>query len=121
MTNAKRMNKFYGNGRRRDVLITVLPRKDTSTNFMTGDVEHTYEFDRLRVWADAGLVQAFSKVEGVMQAVVPAPSVPVQYVLLVDPRYDTEWVIQEVEAVAKTYNPIIGMYDPSKDSFQGLT
>ena len=97
------MNKFYGNGRKSDILITILPRKDTTANFMMGETEHTYEFDRLRVWADAGLQTAFARVEGIMQVVVPAPSVPVQYVLLVDPRYDTEWVIKEVEAVAKTF------------------
>ena len=84
-----------GTGRKQDVLVTLLPRSVT-THFGTNE----FDFDRLLVWADARLNSLFAAIEGVAQ--VTTAELPTRYVLIIDPRYDVEFIMREVERVAVT-------------------
>ena len=98
---------MFGDGRKKEVIIRVLPRT-SQTYGMIGSTETTLEYDRLDIWADAGHLDNIKKTTGVMDARIGGVSV--NYFVFVDPRYDTQWVIREIEAVVQT--------KPSKKSKQ---
>lgn len=89
------VNVDFGSGRKRSVIITVLPR--TFYDPMQGDTE--LEYDRISMWADAGLADILSKVEGVLMVSVHN-QIATHYSIAVDPRYDTAHVTRELEAAA---------------------
>ena len=93
-------------GKKTDVIVTLLPRTDKIQQSPFGDAEDkTWDFDRLKVWADAGLLSAFEQTPGIMKVHVDI-NVSIMYVLLIDPRYDTQWVIEEIKAVAQIEKPV---------------
>lgn len=73
------------NGKIKDVIITLQERE-------------LYGRDYLEVFADRGLFFAFQKIDGVLDVRVKNS---VQYIIDIDPRYDTDFIIKEVEAIAK--------------------
>ena len=91
-------NIMFGNGKNKEIIITLYPRKLQSSG-MFGTSEVLLDYDRLDVWADAGHLENLKKVPGVMS--VSQGSVSVNYGVYVDPRYDTQWVIKEIEAVVQ--------------------
>lgn len=86
---------FVGDGKKQEVIIRVMSRTSTTTG-MFGSTESTLDYDRLDVWADAGHLENIKKVPGVMEARVAGVSV--NYWVFLDPRYDTQWVIEEIKA-----------------------
>lgn len=90
-------------GRTKDVIIEVLPRTVTTDPF-GGSM--TLEYDRLLVWADAGLKIPFETIEGVIKVV--ASDFNSRYIIAIDPRYETDYVKREVEAVAQIYDTRTG-------------
>jgi len=89
---------MLGNGKNKEIIITLYPRKLQSSG-MFGTSEVLLDYDRLDVWADAGHLENLKKVPGVMS--VSQGSVSVNYGVYVDPRYDTQWVMKEIEAVVQ--------------------
>jgi hypothetical protein len=93
------MNKpLFDNGMERRVKIEKLAREHVEEGPF-GDIRRTIEFDRLIVWAEPGLKDIFTRIKGVL-LVSPDSSVGARYVVSIDPRYNTEWVMGEIEAVA---------------------
>lgn len=82
-------------GRKTDIIIKPLDR-ETEAGIL--------DFDRIIAFADTGLTAAFRSTEGVMVC-SNDPQVPNRYILLIDPRYDTKWVIEEVKATAMIAEP----------------
>ena len=60
----------------------------------------TYEFERLVLWAEPKLEKTLQEVSGVMLASVEN-FITSRYVIGVDPRYDLEYVINEIKAVSQ--------------------
>lgn len=89
------MNVNFGTGRKKDVIITILSRSFYEP--MGGEIE--LEYDRISMWADAGLSETLSKVEGVLVVSV-SNQMPTHYGIAIDPRYDTAHVARELEAAA---------------------
>ena len=88
---------MFGDGLEKEVIIRVLPRAEQKAPsiFSAGGATE-YDFDRLDVWANAGLQKNFERI----------PGVEVNYIIYVDPRYNLKWVVGEIEAIAKTEQPI---------------
>jgi hypothetical protein len=102
-------------GLERKVIVTLLPRQyETEGPF--GFTEHkTIDFDRLLVWADNGLLDTFKAIPGVMLASQDKDA-GVRFIISVDPRYSTKWVIAEIEAAAQLYEPKQPEPAPDPDS-----
>jgi hypothetical protein len=101
-------------GLERKVIVTLLPRQVTHVGMFESSTE-TVEFDRLRVWADPDLDESFKKIPGVM-TVNHDKTAPVCYSISVDPRYNVQWVMAEIEAAAKLHEPKQSEPAPDPDS-----
>lgn len=53
---------------------------------------------KLLVCADPGLRDALSRIKGVVE--VDTGNLPQRYLIMIDPRYNLDWVKREIEAVA---------------------
>jgi hypothetical protein len=98
VSNLQKDNIMFGNGRNKEIIIKLYPRTLASSG-MFGTTEVTLEYDRLDIWCDAGHLENLKKVPGVM--VANQGSVPVNYGVYIDPRYDTQWVMKEIEAIVQ--------------------
>lgn len=87
-------NADFGSGRRANVLTRIMPRD----YFHPLQGEVSLEYDRIEIWADAGLAESFRKIEGILH--IGTDDLKSHYVAFVDPRYDVEFVKREIEAVA---------------------
>lgn len=87
------------NGRRKNVLVTRLSRVQEMPpgTFNPEKTINVLEYDRLHVWADKALDFRFKAIEGVMDVAADG----YQYVIGIDPRYDTDYVEREVIAAAE--------------------
>lgn len=94
---------MFGNGRIKDIIITPLPREQQGEGFMGMPVVRKYTYDRLMVWTDHGYKEQFEKIPGVFQVAEDQPEP--RYMIYIDPRYDTAFVMQELEAVVKLKKP----------------
>lgn len=88
-------------GMERKVIIRVLPRTIEHEGPF-GFSSQELEFDRLIVWADDGLKDAFKDVPGIM-LVSQDKDAKVRYIISVDPRYNLQWVMAEIEAAAQLH------------------
>lgn len=90
---------FAGDGRKKECIIEKMPRTiKPEGQFPFGTVEEiALDYDRLKVWADRGMSGVFSMIPGVFMVNTMNEQLP-QYTVFVDPRYDTDWVIKEIEA-----------------------
>lgn len=94
---------MFETGKKKEVIIKVLPRTQTSTG-MFGTSEYTIEYDRLDIWADKGHLDTLKNTQGVMDSGVQGGN-PIHYYVFVDPRYDTNWVVKEIEANLQIRKP----------------
>jgi len=95
---------MFGNGQKQEVIIQVLPRyEETPMSVFGGGVTTVFEYDRLRVWCDHGFKSKFEKIPGIF-LVQEEPNEP-HYCAYVDPRFDTRFIIAEIEAAVKTGKP----------------
>ena len=108
---------MFGNGKKQEVIIKVLPRSNSSTGMM-GTYETTLEYDRLDVWAGAGHMDNLKKTPGVMN--VLDGGVPVHYFVFVDPRYDLKWVIEEITAMLQIRKPKTSKKNKEIESIETL-
>ena len=91
-------------GLERKVIVTVLPRQ-YEVDGPFGFTEHKQiDFDRLLVWADKDLLDTFKAIPGVM-CVSQDKDAGVRYILSLDPRYNTKWIMAEIEAAAQLHEP----------------
>lgn len=79
-------------GLKTDVIVKLLDR-----DYGQGEA---LDFDRVVVYADTGLLTAFKETEGIMTG-SQDPGIANRYILLIDPRYDTNWTIEEIKAIAQ--------------------
>ncbi|MCG3207288.1 MAG: hypothetical protein FOGNACKC_00888 [Anaerolineae bacterium] len=95
-----------GDGREKDVIIVDIFGDADSVEYspFTGlrqwvprQIAPPY---KLLVWADPGLRDAFSRIKGVVE--VDTGNLPQRYLIMVDPRYNLDWVKREIEGVAVT-------------------
>lgn len=87
----------------KEIIITVLPRSSIEVG-MFGTHVSEYQYERLSIWADKGYIENFKRIKGVLQAY--NDDTEYRYFIAVDPRYNLQWVIREIEAVVKTQKPI---------------
>lgn len=94
-------DKPMEDGKMVEVLIKLLPRVEQKApdrfDAVLGVNTPDRGYDILLVWADNGLQGFFEQIPGVFEVNVNGGR---RYLIDVDPRYDTEWVMAEVEAVA---------------------
>lgn len=93
---------MFGNGKKVEVIIKVLPRVVEGAS-MFGSYTQTREYDVLEVWAESGYKQRFLKIAGVFEVREGEPEP--RYYIFIDPRYETNFVVKEVEAVINIYKP----------------
>ena len=93
---------MFGDGKKQELIITVLPRTSVGMS-MFGASETTYEYDRICVWVEKGYLAKFKKIKGVFNVIEDSPEP--RYFIYVDPRFDTQWVVREIEGVVKTSKP----------------
>jgi hypothetical protein len=91
-------------GLERKVIIELMSREFEQTGMFGHSEYTTLTFDRLRVWADGGMVEIFQAIPGVMR-VQQDKAASVCYAVSIDPRYNTKWVMAEIEAVAQLHEP----------------
>lgn len=95
-------------GRVKDVIVRVLSRNHDGPYGETVELD----YDRLSVWADPELGPLMSQIEGVM-LVAATDQVGNHYIVAIDPRYDTQYIMSEVQAVAEihaTENKLKGVF-----------
>jgi hypothetical protein len=109
------MKSFFPGGMERRILIQLLSREYSVEGPFGFGEKHTAEFDRLVVWTDEGYKDAFERVSGVI-AVSVDKTCGRRYIISVDPRYNTEWVMKEIEAAAKCEEPQ-GVLAPSDSGY----
>lgn len=95
---------MFGDGKKQEVIIQLLPRiyESQPSIFNMGGVSYL-DYDRLMVWCEHGYKSVLEKIEGVFQVKEDDPEP--RYYIFIDPRYDTQWVIKEVEGIVKTTEP----------------
>lgn len=91
-------------GLERKVIVTVLPRQYEVDGIFGIPETKQIDFDRLLVWADRDLLDAFKAIPGVMH-VSQDKDAGVRYIISLDPRYNTQWVVAEIEAAAQLHEP----------------
>lgn len=97
------IDAITGDGKQKRCIIKLKPRYEEITTMFGLPERVEIEYDRLQVWCDVGYLKALRAVKGVMQ-VSQIENLPL-YMVLVDPRYDTQWVVREVEAAIETNEP----------------
>lgn len=65
-------------------------------NNITGERE--YSTNNVLVWTDAGMDEIIRKVKGVCTVSLVYSNIENQYSVVIDPRYDIEFVKKEIEA-----------------------
>jgi hypothetical protein len=103
-------------GLERKVIVTLAPREVDVEGPFGFNTTKTIEFDRLIVWADDGMLDTFKAISGVMY-IDQDKTAKVRYVVSVDPRYSTKWVIAEIEAAAQLHEP--KQLEPEPTTFAG--
>jgi hypothetical protein len=63
-------------------------------------VEHNEILNYIEVWADEGVEELIAEIEGITW-VYHDPIVKTEYHVYIDPRYDVEWLMKEIEAKIK--------------------
>lgn len=74
----------------------VLFEKALIRNSYTGEMQETE--NSLQLWTDEGLNELIKKVPGVSIVTPNLGGYPTSYGIIIDPRYDIEFVKKEIEA-----------------------
>lgn len=64
-----------------------------------------YDYERIVVWANKGFAGHFAKIPGVLTARIYETDN--KYLICIDPRYNLQWIMREIEATIKIKKPII--------------
>lgn len=91
-------SRLVPNGKLREVIVTLLPKRE-ATESPFGTYETEFDYDRLIIWIDHTLYDKLNKIGGISN--IGMSNVAGRFLISIDPRYKTEWVIAEIEALAK--------------------
>lgn len=99
---------MFGDGKNLEVIIQLLPRSEyiepsqSMFGFNPGGAR-THEYDRLLVWCEHGYTTQFRNIAGIFEVKEDSPEP--RYFIFIDPRYSTQFVMKEIEAVVKIGKP----------------
>lgn len=96
-TGAMRRNKMPKDGRLFDILV--------EDHIAYNPVTDSTRFVGFIVWANGDVKDIILPVPGVA-CIITKPDNPNRYVVMLDPRYDPQWVGAEIEAQLRIHAPI---------------